>query len=133
VASRVAGLPAGSFLDWVSLNQPHHPAPIHSVKCEHDVVPVEHRSQTFNGSHGVAPSRLNVFPEDTPSVLKGSQNRLLVGTIHDVRNSLNRTDSRLGRSFRSSLALRFYVSETIAISRAFCPQPASDSLRPPRG
>ena len=70
-----------------------------------------------------APARLNVFPKDAPSVLKGSQNRLLVGTIHDVRNSLNRTDSRLGRSFRSSLALRFNVSETVAISRALGRKP----------
>jgi hypothetical protein len=40
-----------------------------------------------------------------------------------VRNSTENRDSRLGRNFRSPLALRFYVSEAIATSRAFCPQP----------
>ena len=84
----------------------------------HDIVPVEYRQETFYRSGSVARPGFNVFPKDAPSVLKGSQNRLLVGTIHDVRNSLNRTDSRLGRSFRSSLALRFNVPETVAISRA---------------
>jgi hypothetical protein len=65
----------------------------------HDVFPVEYGQETFYRSGSVARPGLNVFPKDAPSVLKGSQNRLLVGTIHDVRNSLNRTDSRLGRSF----------------------------------
>ena len=49
-----------------------------------------------------------------------------------VRNSTKR-GFKIGEEFSFPLALRFYVSETIAISRAFCPQPASDSLRPPRG
>jgi hypothetical protein len=80
-------------------------------------------SRRSNRSGSVARPGLNVFPKDAPSVLKRSQNRLLVGTIHDVRNSLNRTDSRLGRSFRSSLALRFNVSATVAISRALGRQP----------
>ena len=112
-------MPAG----FSSVDQPYHPAPIHSVKGTHDVVPVKYGQETFYRSGSVARPGLNVFPKDAPSVLKGSQNRLLVGTIHDVRNSLNRTDSRLGRSFRSSLALRFNVSETVAISRALGRKP----------
>ena len=53
-----------------------------------DVVPVEYGQETFYRSGSVARPGLNVFPKDAPSVLKGSQNRLLVATIHDVRNSL---------------------------------------------
>jgi hypothetical protein len=33
-------MPADSFLDWVSLNQSYHPAPLYPVKGAHDVVPV---------------------------------------------------------------------------------------------
>jgi hypothetical protein len=36
-----AAMPADSFLNWVSLNQSYDPAPLHSVKGVHDVVPVE--------------------------------------------------------------------------------------------
>jgi hypothetical protein len=40
-------LPADSFLDWVSLNQSYHPAPLSPVKGVHDVVPVEYGQETF--------------------------------------------------------------------------------------
>jgi hypothetical protein len=119
-------------LDWVSLNQSYHPAPLYSVKGMHDVVPVEYGQETFYRSGSVARPGLNVFPKDAPGVLDGAQDSLLVWIIHDVRNSLNRTDSRLKRNFRSSLALRFNASEAIAISRALCPQAALDSLSPAR-
>jgi hypothetical protein len=49
-----------------------------------DVVPVEHRKQTFHGSLRVSRSRLHVFPKDAPGVLNGTQKRLLVWTIHDT-------------------------------------------------
>jgi hypothetical protein len=34
-------MPAGPFLDWVSLHQSYHPAPLYTIKGVHDVVPVE--------------------------------------------------------------------------------------------
>jgi len=56
-----------------------------------------------------------VFPQDAPSVLNGTNERILIGIVHGrVRNS-TKPDSKLGENFRSPLALRFYVSEAIAI------------------
>jgi hypothetical protein len=87
----------------VSLNQPYHPAPIHSIKRMHDVVPVEYRQQAFHSSGRIAFSpRLNVFPEDPSGVLYGAHQRFLVGIIHNrtrLRN-MSRFKLGLGDSFR---------------------------------
>jgi hypothetical protein len=49
----------------------------------HHVILVEYDESALHGSCCVALSRLDVFPEDTPSVLDGAQKRILVGIIHD--------------------------------------------------
>ena len=64
-------MPAGSFLDWVSLNQSYHPAPLYSVKGVHDVVPVEYGQEMFNRPGDVA-RPFNIFPQDASSVLNGT-------------------------------------------------------------
>jgi hypothetical protein len=93
---------AGGFiLELVSLNQSYHLAPLYSVKCVHDVVPVEYGLEMFHRSGSVARPGLNIFTQDASSVLNGTQERILVGPIHDAGNSRNRTDSRLGKNFRS--------------------------------
>jgi len=58
-------------LDWVSLNQSYHPAPLYSVKGSADVVPVEYGQEMFNRPGSVAPPGLNVF-QDASSVLNGT-------------------------------------------------------------
>jgi hypothetical protein len=65
-------------LDWVSLNQSYHPAPLYSVKGMHNVLPVECGQETFYRSGSVARPGLNVFPKDALGVLDGSQDSLLV-------------------------------------------------------
>ena len=64
-------------LDWVSLNQSYHPAPLYSVKGMHDVLPVEYGQETFYRSGSVARPGLNVFPKDAPGVLDGAQEQSL--------------------------------------------------------
>jgi len=65
----------------VVIDQSDHSAPIHPVKCVHDVVPIEYCQQALHGSRRVARSRLNVLPEDAPGVLYGAHERILVGII----------------------------------------------------
>jgi hypothetical protein len=65
----------------------------------HDVFPVEYGQETFYRSGSVARPGLNVFPKDAPSVLKGSQDRLLVGTIHDVRYFPQQNGFKVGEEF----------------------------------
>jgi hypothetical protein len=55
-----------------SLDQPYHPAQLHSTKRMHDVVPVEYGQETFRRSVSVALPGLNIFPQDASSVLKGT-------------------------------------------------------------
>jgi hypothetical protein len=59
-------------LDWVSLNQSYHPAPLYSVKGVHDLVPVEYGKETFHRSGRVARPGLNIFPKDASRVLEGT-------------------------------------------------------------
>jgi hypothetical protein len=61
----------GGKLDWVSLNQSYHPAPLYSVKGVHDVVPVEYGQEMFNRPGDVA-RPFNIFPQDASSVLNGT-------------------------------------------------------------
>ena len=63
---------------------------------------VEHGQQTFYGSLRVTGSRLNVFPQDAPSVLNGAQERVLVGIIHSGHATQQNRDSTAERpdSFR---------------------------------
>jgi hypothetical protein len=65
-------MPAGPFLDWVSLNQSYHPAPLYSIKGVHNVVPVEYGQEMFHRSGSVALPGLNMFPQDASSVLNGT-------------------------------------------------------------
>jgi len=83
----------------------------------YNVAPVEHGKQTFHRSLRVPA----VFPQDAPSVLDGANDGILVGIVHDGTQLHEKRKSRLEANFRSRLALRFYVSETIATRRAFCP------------
>jgi hypothetical protein len=63
--------PAGFF--WIgSLNLSYHPAPLYSVKCMNEVVPIEYRQQPLHRPPGVTRSWLNVFAQDAPSVLNGA-------------------------------------------------------------
>jgi hypothetical protein len=64
--------PAGSFFDWVSLNQSYHPAPLYSLKGAHDLVPVQYGKETFRRSGRVARAGLNIFPKDASRVFKGT-------------------------------------------------------------
>jgi hypothetical protein len=105
------------FEPFVSLDQPHHPAPLYSVKGVHNVAPIEHGKQTFHRSLGVPA----VFPQDAPGVLNRANDGIVVGIVHDGTPTLRNRDSRWGENFRSPLALRFYVSEAKRDSRAFCP------------
>jgi hypothetical protein len=107
------------FEPFVSFDQSYHLAPLHSIKRMYKVAPVEHGKQTFHRSLRVPA----VFPQDAPSVLNGANDGILIGTIHDGTPTPRNRDSRWRENFRSPLALRFYVSEAIAISRAFWPQP----------
>jgi hypothetical protein len=64
-------MPAG-FL-WIgSLNQSYHPAPLHSIKGMHDVVPIEYGQEMFHRSGSVTRSWLNIFPQDASCVLNGT-------------------------------------------------------------
>jgi hypothetical protein len=80
------GLLGASAVLWLavsSLNQSHNSAPIHPVKRMNDVVPIEHREKTFHSARCVAIARPNLFPKDSPGVLNGPHERLLVWIIHD--------------------------------------------------
>lgn len=80
-----------------------------------DVVPIEYRRQPLHRPPGVPRPRLNVFPQNAPSVLNGANERILIGIIYNGHAPQQNRGSRLERNFRSRLALRFYVSEAIAI------------------
>ena len=60
-----------------------HSAPLYSIKCMNDVVPVEYGEQPLHRSRRVPRPRLNVFPQNAPSVLYGADERILVGIIHN--------------------------------------------------
>jgi hypothetical protein len=100
-------------LDWVSLNQSYHPAPLYSVKGMHDVLPVEYGQKTFYRSGSVARPGLNIFPQDASSVFKGSQNRLLVWIIHDTAQLLQQN----GRGALDRLA----QADCLPLRVALCP------------
>ena len=103
------------FEPFVSFDQSYHLAPLYSVKGVHNVAPIEHSLQTFHRSLRV--------PRYSPKMrLASSTARMMVswsGLFITVRNSTKA--ARLETNFRSRLAVRFYVSETIATRRAFCP------------
>ena len=88
-------MPADSFLDWVSLNQSYHPAPLYPVKGVHDVVPVEYGQEMFHRSGSVARPGINIFPQDAPGILNSTNDRVLVGTIHDTAQRARNLHSRL--------------------------------------
>ena len=77
------------FESFVSFDQSYHLAPLYWVKGVHNVVPIEHGKQTFNRSRRVSRARLNVFPQDAPSVLNGMNDRILVWIIHDGGTQLH--------------------------------------------
>jgi hypothetical protein len=83
----------------------------------YNVAPIEHGKQTFHRLLRVP----SVFPQDAPRVLNGANDGILVGIVHDGTQLHEKRESRLEANFRSRLALRFYVSETIETRRAFCP------------
>jgi hypothetical protein len=87
-----------------------------------NVVPVEHREQTVHCSRRVTLAGLNVFPQDAPSILNGTNQRVLVGVIHDATQLL-KLAFKVEDEFSFPVTLRFNVSEAVAIGRAFCQQP----------
>ena len=102
---------------FFSLDQSYHLAPLYSIKRVYNVAPIEHGKQTFHRSLRVPA----VFPQDAPGVLNGANDGILVGIVHDGTQLHESGKSRLETNFRSRLVVRFYVSETIATRRAFCP------------
>jgi hypothetical protein len=66
-------------LNFFSLDQSYHLAPLYSIKCMHNVAPIEHGKQTFHRSLRVPA----VFSQDAPSVLNGADDGILVGIVHD--------------------------------------------------
>jgi hypothetical protein len=74
---RRASFKAKTIASWSvnigsSLNQSYHPAPLHSIKGMHHVVPVEYGQEPLHHSGRVALPGLNVFPQNSPSVLNGT-------------------------------------------------------------
>jgi hypothetical protein len=100
-----------------SLDQSYHLAPLYSVKGVHDVAPIEHGKQTFHRSRRVPA----IFPQDAPSVLNGANDGILVGIVHDGTQLHESGNQAWRQIFVPVWRLRFYVSETIATRRAFCP------------
>jgi hypothetical protein len=101
-----------------SLNQSYHPAPLYSVKGVHDVVPVEYGQEMFHRSGSVARPGRNIFPQDASSVLNRTNERILIGIIHDgVR--FHRGESSGGRWIRSGGAL----SQGSSVPRQLPPSP----------
>jgi hypothetical protein len=62
-----------------SFNQSYHPAPLYSIKGKSNVIPIKHGLQTFHRSLRVPA----VFSQDTPGVLNGANDGILVGIVHD--------------------------------------------------
>jgi hypothetical protein len=62
-----------------SLDQPHHSTPFHPIESVNDLVLVEQGQQALHGLCCISRSRLDVLPQDTPSVLDGAQKGVLVG------------------------------------------------------
>ena len=60
----------------MSVDQSQRLVFIHPIERVNDIVSLEHREQTFNGSCRVVRPRLNVFPKDTPRVADRAQERL---------------------------------------------------------
>jgi hypothetical protein len=46
-----------------------------------DVIPIEDRQQALDRSRRITWPRRDVFPEDTPCVLKGTNESVLVGVV----------------------------------------------------
>jgi hypothetical protein len=59
------------------------------------VFPVEHGQKPLYGLRCVTRSRLDVLPKNTPGVLDGAKQRILVGAIH--RSTLYRDQLKRGR------------------------------------
>jgi hypothetical protein len=85
---------------FLLLDQSDHPAPLYSVKGVHYLGTIEHGKQAFHRSLRVAA----IFSQDAPSVLNGSNERILVGIVHDS-HSPPLKDSREARPIRSGGAL----------------------------
>ena len=88
-----------------SIHKPDDSAPLHPIESVDDIVSVKHREQPLNRPRRVTRARGDVFTEDLPSVLDGTQHSILVGSIHASRH--NATEPRFnwadGDSFRTQL------------------------------
>lgn len=69
---------------FLLFNQPYHPAPLYPIERVHDVIPVKHRQEAIDRSDSIAGTGRNVLSQDTPGVLNGTNERILVGIIHDA-------------------------------------------------
>jgi hypothetical protein len=83
------------------------------------VVPIEHSQQAFHRPRRVALSRLNIFAKDAPSVLKGTHERIMVGTIH------NRTQLLLSKPRIQNWSDGIRSGDALSH-----PSPLSDSMTP---
>jgi hypothetical protein len=78
---------------FLLLDQSDNPAPLYSVKGVHYLGLIENGKQTFHRSLRVP----TVFSQDAPSVLNGSNERILVGIVHDSHSPPLRIQERPGR------------------------------------
>jgi hypothetical protein len=78
---------------FLLLDQSDHPAPLYSVKGVHYLGTIEHGKQAFHRSLRVAA----IFSQDAPSVLNGSNERILVGIVHASHSPPLRIQERPGR------------------------------------
>ncbi|WP_156041831.1 hypothetical protein [Bradyrhizobium sp. URHD0069] len=71
-----------------SFDQPQHHSSVNSVERVHQIVSVEHSEQALYSPCCTMWTRFDVFSEDTPRVLNGSQYNFLVGIIHRATSGI---------------------------------------------
>ena len=86
-------------LAFHSLDQSYYPPSLYSIKCVNKVAPIEDSQQPLHRSRRISRPRLDVFSQDPPGVLKGTNEHVLVGVIHSS-TPLHRTgiQAQMGNS-----------------------------------
>ena len=69
------------------LDQSCHPPPRYSIKCVNKVAPVEYSQQAIHRPRRISRPWLDVFSQDPPGVLKGTNEHVLVRVIHNSNHS----------------------------------------------
>jgi hypothetical protein len=78
-----------------SLNKSYHPAPLYSIERVNDIISIEHSQQTLHRSRCIARTRLEVLAQNAPCVIKGANEGIMVGTIHERKATPQIRDSKL--------------------------------------